>query len=402
VKTTTILTKTIAIVGTPEKKNRYETGGGEKTSPPHRRRMNMVEMAGFTFDRAKIGQIVGEIERQKKSKKDFVGDSRYLSVTPAEGQMSLRVDIKKASQIGEADLFNLTRTGRVQLANALRIPMTLWERMEKDPKHQGRLGELATHFLREEPTDRLVRTLDGKMRAFLSPRYRTLDNSDLFFVAAEEFQKAGAEIWDARLSEDGFRLYAVQPGISARVDDGAEGNKFDAGDEHIAAVSIQNSETGRGKMKVRPCTLRKVCWNWNVWDESLSQIHLGREREEEGWISEDTQRLEDKVIWAKVKDIVSTAFDKKKFEEVIAKLRGAKADKDPDPVKTVDAAVEFTGLPQGSMDAIRAKYIGDKDFTRYGLVQAVTFQAHGNVSDEEKDAFDDAGAKILATVLKDI
>jgi hypothetical protein len=54
------------------------------------------------------------------------------------------------------------------------------------------------------------------------------------------------------------------------------------------------------------------------------------------------------------------------------------------------------------MDAIRAKYIGDKDFTRYGLVQAVTFQAHGNVSDEEKDAFDDAGAKILATVLKDI
>lgn len=363
----------------------------------------MADMAGFTFDRAKIGQIINEIERQKKSKKDFVGDSRYLSVTPAEGQMSLRIDIKKASQMGEADLFNLTRTGRVQLANALRIPMTLWERMERDPKHQGRLGELATHFLREEPSDRLVRTLDGKMRAFLSPRYRTLDNADLFFVAAEEFEKVGAEIWDARLSEDGFRLYAVQPGISARVDDDAAGNKFEAApDEHIAAVSIENSETGRGKMKVRPCTLRKVCWNWNVWDESLSQIHLGREREEEGWISEETQRLEDKVIWAKVKDVVQTAFDKKKFEIVIEKLRGAKADKDPDPVKTVEAAVELTGLPQTAMDKIRAKYLGDKDYSRYGLVQAITFQSHDNVSDEEKDAFDDAGAKILATALKDI
>lgn len=358
----------------------------------------MVEMAGFTFDRAKIGEIIKEIERQKKTKKDFVGDSRFLSVAPVEGQISLRIDIKKASQMGEADLFSLTRTGRVQLANALHIPMTLWDRMEKDPKHQGKLGELATHFLREEPSDRLVRTLDGKMRAFLSPRYRTLDNADLFFVSAEEFEKAGAEIWDARLSEDSFRLYAVQPGISARIDDDSDGNKFEAApDEHIAAVSISNSETGRGKLKVRPCTLRKVCWNWNVWDETLAQIHLGREREEEGWISEETQKLEDKVVWAKVKDVIKTAFNKEKFEEVIAKLRGAKKDKDPDPVKTVEAAVEFTGLPQSSMDAIRAKYLGEKDYTRYGLVQAITVQAHENVSDEEKDAFDDAGAKVLAT-----
>jgi tetrahydromethanopterin S-methyltransferase subunit H len=53
------------------------------------------------------------------------------------------------------------------------------------------------------------------------------------------------------------------------------------------------------------------------------------------------------------------------------------------------------------MDKIRAKYLGDKDYTRYGLVQAVTFQSHENVSDEEKDMFDDAGAKLLATTIKD-
>jgi hypothetical protein len=363
----------------------------------------MAEMAGFTFDRNRIGQILKEIERQKKTKKDFVGDSRYLSIGEADGQMIFRVDIKKASQKGERDLFSFTRTGKVQFANTLRIPMTLWERMENDPKHRGKLGELATHFLHEEPSDRLARTLDGKMRAFLSPRYRVLDNADLFFVSAEEFEKVGAEIWDARLSEDSFRLYAVQPGISAEVSDEElpEGGHWHAKDRHVAAISISNSETGRGKLKVRPCTLRDICSNWNVWDESLSQIHLGREREEEGWISEETQRLEDKVVWAKVRDVIRTAFDPKKFEEVIAKLRGAKKDKDPDPVKTVEAAVELTGLPERSLDKIRAKYLADKDYTRYGLVQAVTFQSHENISDEEKDAFDDAGAKILAMTIKD-
>lgn len=360
----------------------------------------MVDMAGFTFDRDRVGKILAEIERQKKSKKDFVGDTRYLSVVDAEGQICLRVDIKKASQKDERDLFTFTRTGREQIANTLRIPMTLWDRMEKDPKHRTKLGELATHFMHEEPQDRLVRTLDGKARSFLSPRYRMLDNADLFFVAAGEFEKVGAEIWDARLSEDGFRLYAVQPGMTARVNDDSDGNKFDAGDEHIAAVAVSNSETGRGRLKVRPCTLVKVCSNWNVWDESLSQIHIGRKQEEEGWISEETQRLEDKVVWAKVKDVVQTAFDKKKFEIVIEKLRGAKADKDPDPVKTVEVAVELTGLPQGSLDAIRAKYLASKDYTRYGIVQAVTFQTHNDASDSEKDAFDDAGAKILAMPMK--
>ncbi len=358
----------------------------------------MTNWAGFQFDRERIGRIVKEIDRQKRSKKDFVGDSRFLSIIESEGQISLKVQ-SRSDDADQFDLFSFTRTGREQMAQTLHIPLTLWDRMERDPKHRRMLGNLATHFLHEDHSDRLLRTLDGKARSILSPRYRVLDNADLFFVAAEEFEKVGAEIWDARLSEDSFRLYAVQPGISAEVSDEElpEGGHWKSAGRHVAAVSISNSETGRGKLKVRPATLVEICSNWNVWDESLSQIHLGRKSEEEGWISAETQRLEDKVLWAKVRDVVKTAFNKEKFEQVIEKLRGAKKDKDPNPVKTVEAAVELTGLPESSIDKIREKYLADKDYTRYGLVQAITFQAHENVPDDEKDAFDDAGAKVLAT-----
>lgn len=361
----------------------------------------MAQMAGFTFDRAKIASTLKEIERQKKTKKDFVGSSKHLSVTEADGQVVLRVNLGGKGKKSKPELFSFTKTGRTQMANTLRIPMTLWDRMEKDDLHRGKLAELASHFLEKEPADHMVRTLDSKARAILSPRYRTLDNADLFFVAAEEFEKVGAEIWEARLYEDGFRMYAVQPGMTARVNDDSDGDKFDAGSEHIAAIGISNSETGRGKLKIRPATLVKVCANWNVWDESLSQIHLGKKQEEEGWVSEETERLEDKLIWAKVRDVIKTAFNKEKFEEVIAKLRGAKKDVIDDPVKAVEATVKLTDLPESSLDRIRAKFITDKDFTRYGLIQAVTFQAH-EASDEEKDMYDDAGSKILATSLKEI
>jgi hypothetical protein len=367
-----------------------------------------LEGAGFQFDKENVGRILAEIERRKKSKKDYVGDTRKVSVQEADGELVLRV-------VGDAVGYHgFTPNGQSQLADTLGIPRQFFGRLAADKRHRGQLGQLSTHLLHEELSTRLIRTLDGKVRAVLSSAYRTLDNADLFFLAADEFQKAGAEIWDARLSDDTFRLYAVAPGITAEVHDDARPNanwspgshwSSDEGgnaDRHVAAVSISNSETGGGALKVRPATLRIVCANWNVWDQSLSQIHLGKKQEEQGWISDDTKRLEDRVIWGKVRDVIRTAFDPKRFEEVIAKLRGAKAEEVVDPVKAVEAVVEFTALPESSLDAIRAKFVKEKDFTRYGLVQAVTWQAHEAKDDEDKNLFDDAGAKVLATPLAQI
>lgn len=341
------------------------------------------------IDQERIGTVLAEIERRKSAKRDFVGDTRHFRAIDAEGQLALSLE-------SETSAFGFSKNGKRQLAASLQIPKPFFDRLEGDNKHRGELARLTTHLLHTEPTNRLVRTLDGQVRAWLSPRYRTLDNADLFFLAADEFQRAGAEIWTARLTDDTFRLYAVAPGIAGEVERGGGIYKAQP-DRHIAAVSISNSETGGGSLNVRPSTLREVCSNLNVFDESLRQVHLGRNRDEQGWISDETRRLEDKVLWAKVRDVIRTAFNKERFEQVIAELNGAKRDQIADPVKAVEAAVEATGLPQTSVDAIRAKFIKDQDFTRYGLVQAITFQTHATDSDEEKIAYDDAGAKILAT-----
>lgn len=362
---------------------------------------NEMEMAGFTFNRERIGKILGEVERRKAAAKDFIGDTRKVRAVNAEGKLALGFE-------GGEQLYGFTRNGRNQLADKVGIPRAFFGRMEENYLHRPELARLVTHFLHSEPENRLFRTLDGNVRAMMTNSYRTLDNADFFFLAADEFRKVGAEIWDARLTDDSFRLYAVAPGISAEIHDdvrnGAHWRSDEGGqpDRHVAAVCLQNSETGCGALRVRPSTLRMICQNWNVWDQTLTKFHLGRAREEAGWLSDETQRLEDKVVWSKVRDIIKTAFNKERFEKVVAELQGAKSDSVPDPVKAVSAAVEFCGLPESSLDAIRAKFIGEKDFTRYGLVQAVTWQSHEAESDEERDAYDDAGAKVLATPLKAI
>ena len=41
------------------------------------------------------------------------------------------------------------------------------------------LAHNVNHWFKTQPAERMVRTLDGKARAFLSNRYRRLDNFDL-------------------------------------------------------------------------------------------------------------------------------------------------------------------------------------------------------------------------------
>jgi len=363
----------------------------------------MVEMAGITFDRARIGKILGEIERRKTAAKDFVGDVSHMGLSVTNDAITFELEVPQEDDGSVLELLSFTKTGKRQFAESMKFPMDFWSRTEAVPANREPLAKFATHLLRVDPTRRrMVRTLDGNIRAFLSDRYRALDNFDLFMISVQELEKVKAEIWEARLSDDEFRIYAVAPGITGEVKEDKPGLKWESGDRHVAAVSISNSETGMGRLKVRPATLRYVCWNLNVWDEGLARIHLGRRVEEEGWMSDDTKKADDNLTWKKVRDIVRTAFDKEKFDEVIAKLNGAKKDDIPDPVKAVEAAVALTDLPKSAIDSIREKFLKDKDYTRYGLVQAITFQSHAAPTDDEKNWFEDAGSKVLATSVKDL
>lgn len=386
-----------------------------------------------TFPREDAAIVVNEIERQKATRRDFLYPAKKLSMLPT-GEIVLgetegfKVGDTTYTEWSEAE--SAAKATGVKLEYAGKIaPMTLGatafrqlcaklgiERMNqftRDLIEKGH-GDLAAENFRTllSRDDRrfLVRTLDGRARAILSDSYRVLDNSDLFFCAAEEFQNVGADIWNARMSEDRFQMLAVSPHIRGAVSidrtfdpgDGWQSRWHGTeGDVHNAAVSITNSETGNGGLGVNLAIMRKVCANFNVWTNGVAQIHAGKTNDGEGEISfsDETRASEARTIWLKVRDAIRTAFDPIKFKALIDRLNVATTDVIPaaNVEKAIDNVVAEYAIPESRKLAILSNLLKSGDRTRYGVIQAVTAAAHDADSDTDPDsAFDleSVGAKL--------
>ena len=66
----------------------------------------------------------------------------------------------------------------------------------------------------------MVRTLDNKARAFLSDRYRPLDNFDLATAVLPRIADAGCKVRSAQLTENRFYIQATTDRIQSDVQDG--------------------------------------------------------------------------------------------------------------------------------------------------------------------------------------
>lgn len=360
---------------------------------------------------AEIGTVLAEITRQKETKKDLIADTRKLQARVIDNNLVLNVGT------GDSDaLLGLKPTARRQITQRFKVPGDYMNRLLADPKHLPLAASTLNHFFQADPSKQMLRTLDGNVRAFLSNKYRPLDNYDLFYAAIEELDKVKAEVWYARLADDSFRLYAVAKGTSAEVTTkrpfgeghdiknfgtGGQGGTGGLPDLHHPAISIENSETGEGGLRVRAADLRFACTNLMVTDMGVMAIHSGSRKEEEGFLSAETVAADSKVTWMKVRDLIRTSFNADKFKKMIDLMNGATQEEVVDAVAVVEALAATNYIPGDVKDSIRNRFISGGDKSRYGLIQAVTFEAHNQGLDAEKrNQLNDAGGKLLNTTIQ--
>jgi hypothetical protein len=356
----------------------------------------------------KVADVLKEIERRKASRRDYVypaaklavnddgamvfgdtdafqvGDRVYTNWTDAEAAADSTG--QELRPLGKTGALPLSRTAEIQVCGKLGVPTKYIDFLREGGKHPDLAAHnLTTLLSRSAGQKMLVRTLDGRVRAVLSDRYRILDNADVFFAAAEAMQAAGAVIWNARLTDDRFSLFAVSPDLHGTVTksmafrDGVQHGWWQGdkdGDTHNAAVQISNSETGQGGLTVRLGALRAVCVNTSIIGKALSVIHLGKQQGEgEVRYEEDTRESEARTVWLKLRDTISTAFDRAKFVEYLDRLNGLAEKKLAEPEKAVAALAERFDLPDARRADVLAKLFGGRDLTRFGLAQAVTASA---------------------------
>ena len=330
--------------------------------------------------------LAQELTRQLATKKDMIVPTALLSHATNAGATELTVE-----QPDGLSRFGVTPLARHQLAEKLGIPYAYFERMrEQQPQL---LDSNVNTWLQSVPERRMLRTLDGNVRAVLSDLYRRLDNFDLAESVLPILQQLPEVIFESvELTETKMYLKCITPRLTFEV---APGDVVQAG------VVISNSEVGQGTLSVQPLLFRLLCRNGLIAaDRSLRKTHVGRSlaTEDEGVVvyQDDTLRADDKAFFLKVRDVVQAAVSDATFRQTAQKLQKTLGIRlTGDPVKTVEVLAQRFTLNDDERSGVLRHLIEDGQLSGYGLVNAVTHYSQAVENYDRATEFEALGGRLI-------
>ena len=275
------------------------------------------------------------------------------------------------------------------------------------------LAHNLNHWFQEEPDNRLVRTIktdDGpEIRAFLSNRYRILDSYDLLFTCLDTFHERGVELWEACVTDTRFYIKAIDRRVAEKVAPGGvlERHKHewvsahtdeDGNSEILPIATIRNSDVGNGGLAVSIGVFTMACKNTAIVERALNRIHIGKQREEGLYLTDETLRLEDALVWAKVRDIIGSAFTPERFKKIVELVKGARSDILAEPTKAVEAAAKNAAIGEDDKRRLMDIFLRNGDPSRFGLSSAVTEYAQLIEDYEQRIEMETVGGALLVGI----
>lgn len=327
-----------------------------------------------------LSALAEELVRQAKSKKDYLADTRSLLLLDDGGSLRLKDN-------GD---FSVSELCHNQIAERLEIPARYYQRMRIEAA--ALLTANVNHWFSANPETRLIRTLDGRVRAFLSDRYRPLDNFDLSEAVLPKINEMRCEIKSAELTETRLYLKAVAPHVQMEVK---------VGDIVQAGLVVSNSEVGCGSVRIEPLVYRLVCRNGMiVADQGIRKFHLGKIGEEfEGakeFFKDETLQANDKAFWLSVRDVVEGALNLSGFRRTVQKLREAADRKmEGNPAKSVEVLSGRFAFTDTEKDSVLRHLIEGRDLSQYGLSNAVARASQEMPDYDRATEFERIGGQII-------
>lgn len=337
-------------------------------------------------------ELCKELERQRLARKDFIAYTRSLMITTNEhGQSQLDVDLGNTNQI-----FNVNDLTHQQIASRLQIPLKYYQKMRLE--YPSLLDENINSWFNKNGERRMLRTLDTNIRAFLSDRYRRLDNLELAEAVLPIIKEMkGAEIVSSDITDTHMYIKVINKKLKAEVA---------VNDVVQAGIVISNSEVGLGSLKVEPLIYRLVCKNGLiVKDYAQKRYHVGKQVESEESAYEiyrdETLEADDKAFFMKVQDTVRCAVDEAKFVLAVDKLRQTKQESTgDDPIKTVEILADKYILNQNERGGILRHFIMAGDNSKFGLINAITRSSQDIEDYNRATELERLGGELLALPIK--
>ena len=375
-----------------------------------------------------LTELATELERVAGSKKDFIAPAPAVTmvalpavhITDAYTPM---IDLNGAR-------YGVTGYAHGQLAQYAGIPKAYYDRMKTEAPQL--LAENVNCWLSKTTDKRMVRTVDHKVRAFLSDKFRPLDNHDLAMVALPELIGKGAEVVSCELTETRLYIKAILPNVSrhidcdmnrerefqetgkSRLDHAARMNAnaaagFKRGDLINPMICLSNSEVGAGSLKVEIGGFVIACLNGLLSMAAFKKYHVGRgqasdaETEIRELLSTEARQADDAALWLKVRDITRAAFDELKFHNFADKLQAAATERieTGDLSAVVEVIAEKYNLTDSVGDNILKHLINGGDLSKYGMAQAVTAAAQEVEDYDLATDMERIGGQVIELPMKD-
>jgi hypothetical protein len=350
-----------------------------------------------------IQELAEEIQRQQDAKADYRSgtDKLTLMTRPEGGPYSKAGDSElHIDGIGE---FAVLPLAHEQIALHLGVPKPFYERLRRGipaknnrgarPANTALLDHTVNTLLRQKPTTRLVRTIDGKARAVLSNRYRMLDNFDLAQALLPIIGEMDSPLVEGQLTDSKLYIKVLLPKIEATVPE--------VGHTVQSGFVITNSEVGLSRITVQPLVYTLVCKNGMILpDHSLKAYHVGKaglEMDEAYQVFTDaTLAADDKAFWMKAQDVVRAAADEAKFHDIVARL-GEAAQTEPiaDVETTVERVAKKHYLTDGESKGVLNHLAAGGNLTLYGLHSAITRMAQEVESYDRSIELETLGGEVV-------
>lgn len=339
-----------------------------------------------------IQELAAEIARQSETRKDYIAPTSKLSMIPQANDCALAV--------GGVDAFNINDLAHRQIGDHVGIPAKYYDRMRKEAPVL--LADNVDHWLSTDGSNRMVRTLDGKVRAFLSDKYRPLENFELAnavlpVIAEQKMEIVSCELTERRLYIKAVDKRTVRDIEGKRIVDGKSVD-FD----HVSpSLTISNSEVGMGALAVELGMFTHECRNMAIFREkSVRKYHVGGKHDlAEGLVallSEKTRALSDAATWAQIAAVVRNGLNAEAFDAAVAEVRGMKAQKiEGDVVKVVELAARHFDIQEGERKSVLKHLIEGGDLTRYGMFNAFTRTAEDLTDYDRATDFERMGGRVI-------
>jgi len=339
-----------------------------------------------------LAEFSAELERQANVKQDFL--------VPADG---LRFRSNGHTELVVGDSFPINDVAHGQIAEYAGVPKLFYDKLRAaaedltvpiyseapgiDYLDEPLFDVMMTRLFQAKGGEgRLVRTLDGNVRAFLSDTYNPdLDNFDVFRMAAMVMTDEGLvpdNVASCEVTDRKMYVKVLSPKLEAVV----HPSNIKSGHPYLkepqvvqAGFVLTNSESGLGALTVQQVVMKLMCTNLWIKDEAYRQRHIGRalQSDDAGAVYRSDTRLADaKARLLKIRDHVREALDETKFRMLVASMQQTTEIPISGSVeKVVDATAGRFGLSQGEKDGVLRNLIEGADLTCWGLTNAITATA---------------------------